>query len=118
MSGRYPLLIYSFSDSQTKQLQRLSLGPEGCKRTCECARGSHHMWLLPRLALRAGLATVAGLVEELVLATAGIFSIHQHAAQLRTQQEERPRRYDNTQLRLQLGALIQGSVAVMQSFVD
>lgn len=50
------------------------------------ARGSHHVRLLSRLALRAGLAAVAGLVEELVLATAGILSVHQHTPHLETQQ--------------------------------
>lgn len=49
-------------------------------RACVCV--SHHMWLLSWLALRAGLATVTGLVEEFVLSTAGILCTSKHTTHL------------------------------------
>lgn len=47
---------------------------------CVCV--SHHMWLLSWLALRTGLAAVAGLVEELILSTAGILCTGKHTTHL------------------------------------
>lgn len=45
------------------------------------------MRLLSRLALRAGLAAVTGLVEELVLSTAGILRTGKHTTHLEGQTE-------------------------------
>lgn len=41
------------------------------------------MWFLPRLTLRTGLAAIAGLVEELVLSTAGVLGTSKHTTHLR-----------------------------------
>lgn len=49
---------------------------------CAGRRRSHHMRLLSRLALRTGLAAVAGLVEELVLSATGMLRASKHAAHL------------------------------------
>lgn len=43
---------------------------------------SHHVWLLSWLALGAGLAGVAGLVEEFILSAAGILCTGKHATHL------------------------------------
>lgn len=45
------------------------------------------MRLLSWLALRAGLATVTGLVEEFVLSTAGILRTSKHTTHLEGQRE-------------------------------
>lgn len=44
---------------------------------------TYHVWFLSWPALRASLATVTGLVEELIFPTAGVLGTGKHAAHLR-----------------------------------
>lgn len=48
---------------------------------------SHHIWLMSWLALRAGLAAVTGLVEELILSTDVIFCTSKHTTHLEEEKE-------------------------------
>jgi len=48
---------------------------------------THHMRLLSWLALRTCLAAIAGLVEELILSTAGILGTSKHATHLEGQRD-------------------------------
>lgn len=48
---------------------------------------SHHIWLMSWLALRAGLAAVTGLVEELILSTDVIFCTSKYTTHLEEEKE-------------------------------